>query len=257
MWNRVSSKLAFGLLLSFPVLAGEPSIVVDRGLPQANLNNVSGPQRSNVRWGWQEEGFLGDSFRIGAPGEHWVIDSIRTWVVPGNSEHTQRFLGDFFKDVRLYLGAESDDLTPVAAGQLTPGSDEASNSSIRVSEASREGNLPYDDFGARLRIWQVEFTGLNWTVQGGRDQRFGVWGLGRSVPGTGKTFTWYNHASNARLSVSQQDGADNRMILFTGAGRAQGDFNAEGNGWDKPADINIQVFAHRADGSARRLPVKK
>jgi hypothetical protein len=258
MRNRVYSKLAFGLFLSLPALAGDSAVVVDRGLPQANLNNVSGPQRSNVRWGWQDEGFLGDSFQIGAPGERWVIDSIRTWVVPGNSEHAHRFLGDFFKDVRLYLGADKDDLTPVSAAQLVPGSDEASNAAIRVSEATREGNLLYDDFGAKLRIWQVEFSGLNWTVEGGREQRFGVWGLGRNVPGSeGRTYTWYNHASNARLSVAQQDGADNKMILFNGSGRTQRDFNAEGNGWDKPADINVQVIAHRVDGNGRRVTVRR
>jgi len=27
----------------------------------------------------------------------------------------------------------------------------------------------------------------------------------------------------------------------------KGKFNTEGNGWDKSADINVQVFAHRVD----------
>ena len=62
---------------------------------------------------------------------------------------------------------------------------------------------------------------------------------------------WYNHASNARMSVAQQDGADGKMLLFNGAGRSRGEFNAEGNGWDKPADINVQIFAHRVDAPRR------
>ncbi len=193
-------------------------LVVNRGLPQANLNNVSGPSRSNVRWGWHDEGFLGDSFSIGAPGERWVIDSIRTWVVPGNAEHALPHLGDFYKDVRLYFGGPEEDLTPASTGQLSAASDESGNPNIRISEATREGTLFYDDFGANLRIWQVEFSNLDMAVEGGLQYRFGVWGLGRQVPGTeDRTYMWYNHASNARLSVS-----------------------------------NVQVFAHRVDVHRRQ-----
>src|SRR5262245_15952531 len=261
LWNNafmLNRSLTVGILLSLPVLSGDSTIVVDRGLPQANLNNVSGPQRSNVRWGWHEEGFLGDSFSIGEPGEKWVIDSIRTWVVPGNAAHAHPNLGDFFKDVRLYLSGPDEDLTPVSTGQFSPHSDLISNADIAITEATREGTLFYDDFGASMRIWQVEFRNLNITVDGGAQQRFGVWGIGRSVPGTeDKTYTWYNHASNARLSVARQDGADGKMILFNGSGRSKGDFNAEGNGWDKPADINVQVIAHRLDSRPQRPAVRK
>jgi hypothetical protein len=35
------------------------------------------------------------------------------------------------------------------------------------------------------------------------------------------------------------------MLLFEGSGRFQQTFQAKGNGWDKDADINVQVFAHR------------
>ncbi len=62
----------------------------------------------------------------------------------------------------------------------------------------------------------------------------------------GQTYTWYNHASNASLSGARQDGAEGVMLLFDAAGRSEGVFNAEGNGWDKPANINVQVFAHPA-----------
>src|SRR5688572_8447336 len=239
----MKSNYIFLFLLAAPAIAQQSRVVVDRGLPQANLNNVSGPSRSNVRWGWDDAGFLGDSFAIGAPGERWVIDSVRTWVVPGNAAYAHQHLGNFYKDVRLYFGGPGEDLTPRITGQLSVDSDDTSDSRIRISEATREGTLLYDDFGASLRIWQVEFSNLEMAVEGGSHYRFGVWGLGRSVPGTeDRTYTWYNHASNARLSVSQQDGADGKMLLFNGAGRTKGEFNAEGNGWDKPADINVQIF---------------
>src|ERR1700724_653618 len=93
--NRVTA-LASWLLLALPAMAADSVLAVDRGLPQNNLNNASGPTRSNVRWGWHDHGFLGDDFTIGAPGEHWVIDSIRTWAVPGGAENNPEDMGDFY-----------------------------------------------------------------------------------------------------------------------------------------------------------------
>ena len=237
--------------VAIPVFAADPSLVVDRGLPQSNLNNASGPVRSNVRWGWHDHGFLGDDFTIGAPGERWVIDSIRTWAVPGTSQFNLPHLGDYYKDVRLHFGTA--DLTPVSTTQLTEGSDETSNPDVRLSDAAASGAMAYDDFGTSLRVWQIDFTNLNLRVEGGATYRFGVWGNGRAVPGMeGKQFMWYNHASNAPLSGGKQDGADGSMLKFDAAGRYEGTFTAQGNGWDKSADINVQVFAHRVDNQVAR-----
>src|SRR6266571_2864003 len=195
------------LALALPAMAADSILAVDRGLPQNNLNNASGTVRSNVRWGWHDHGFLGDDFTIGAPGEHWVIDAIRTWTVPGHSEAMAARLSDFYQDVRLYLG--SSDLTPVATALLVDGTDEIDNQNVRISEATRNGALLYDDFGTSLRIWQIDFTNLNIPVRGGSKTRFGVWGMGRAIPGQdGKTYMWYNHGSNAALSGNRQDGAD-------------------------------------------------
>jgi hypothetical protein len=99
-----------------------------------------------------------------------------------------------------------------------------------------------------MRVWQVDFTSLNARVEGGRKYRFGVWGAGRANTNQqGKTYLWFNYASNAALSGAKQDGADGITLEFDGAGRYQGDFKTEGSIWDKPADINVQVFAHRTD----------
>jgi hypothetical protein len=248
--SRRVSLLGIWISFAIPVFAADPALVVDRGLPQANLNNASGPVRSNVRWGWHNHGFLGDDFSIGAPGEHWVIDSIRTWAVPGTSEFNLPHLGDYYKDVRLHFG--TGDLTPVATAQLTEGTDDISNPDVRISDAGASGALPYDDFGTPLRVWQVDFTNLSLHVEGGTTYRFGVWGNGRPVPGVeGKQFMWYNHASNAPLSGGKQEGANGSMLKFDAAGRYEGTFTAEGNGWDKVADINVQVFAHRVDAFPR------
>ncbi len=243
-----------GLVLASAAWAADPQLVVDRGLPQANWNNVSGAARSNVRWYNEEGSFLGDSFTIGAPGETWMIDSIRTWTVPGLHDADPDHLGDFFQDVRLYVGSAGGGITPRVSAVLSPGSDETSDANVRISEASQAGAALYDDFGVGLRIWQIDFQQLNLLVKGGAPYSFGVWGMGREIPGdTGKTYLWFNHASNASLSGARQDGADGAMLMFDGSGAARGSFNAQGNGWDKDSDINVQVFAHRVDLRRREL----
>ena len=235
-----------GLLVVMPAFAADSVLVVDRGLPKTNLNNASGSARSNVRWGWNDNGFLGDDFTIGSAGEQWVIDSIRTWAVPGGAGATLQHIGDFYQDVRLYFG--QGDVSPVSTAQLSSGSDVSSNAAVKVSDATQNGALLYDDFGTSLRIWQIDFNNLGLSVEGGAKYSFGVWGMGRAVPGKDEhVFSWYNHASNAGLSGTKQDGADGQMLLFNVAGRLEGPHNAEGNGWDKPADINVLVFAHRVD----------
>ena len=195
--QRVCLFAVSAAAMGWPARAADSVLVVDRGLPQINLNNDSGTVRSNVRWSWQDYGFLGDDFTIGEPGERWVIDSIRTWAVPGGAEANGQHLGDYFQDVRLHFGMS--DVTPVATAQLSMGSDATSNPDVRVADASAAGALLYDDFGARLRVWQIDFGNLNLAVDGGTKCRFGVWGMGRPTPGSDKAFTWYNHASNAGI----------------------------------------------------------
>jgi hypothetical protein len=232
------------LILASPAFAAEAAPAVDRGLPKLNLNNQSGGARSNVRWSWYDHGFLGDDFSIGSPGERWVIDSIRTWAVPGTPAASASRLGDHFEDVRLYFGASASGITPILASQLRSGTDSTADSRIRISEAA--GELPYDNFGDQLRVWQIDFTGLDLVIEGGAKYRFGVWGMGRPIAGAGgKRYAWFNHASNAAFGAAGEDNADGVMLLFDAAGRFESSFSSEGSGWDKQADINVQVFARR------------
>jgi hypothetical protein len=48
------------LLCALPAMAADSVLAVDRGLPLQNLNNASGSVRSNVRWGGDNQGFIGD-----------------------------------------------------------------------------------------------------------------------------------------------------------------------------------------------------
>ncbi len=247
--NR-KSTLPLCFLLAVPAFAADSVMVVDRGLPQSNLGAIAGSARSNLRLSVQADAFMGDDFTIGKPGEKWVIDSIRVWTVPGLGTPPALHLGDYFADTRLYFGS-GEDVSPVVTAQLTAGSDETSNANVKVTDAIANGAQLYDDFGKGLRIWQVDFQNLNLSAEGGTKYTFGVWGMGRSNPAReGHSYMWFNHASNAALSGSRQDGADGRIREFDGAGRYQGDLTTENNGWDKGADINVQVFAHRVKATS-------
>jgi hypothetical protein len=241
-WKTCSLYFA----LAWPVMAAVPALVVDRGLAQANLNGSAGNYRSNVRWSLYDSGFLGDDFSVGNAGETWVIDSIRVWTVPGNAANNPQHLGDFYQDVRLYFGADREGLTPILTGQLKAASDESSNANIVISDATQAAK-PYDDFGANLRVWQIDFNQLNVQVQGGVKYAFGAFGLGRPrADNAAKTYAWFNAASNAELAAAKQDGADGEMLLFSSGGRFKNVFDGKGAGWDKSSDIDVQVFAHQA-----------
>jgi hypothetical protein len=240
--------LWLGCVVLAPAFGASAAMVVDRGLPTGNVNNVSDPSRSNVRWSWYDHGFVGDDFTVGGLGERWVIDGIRTWTVPGTQSMDPEHIGDLYQDVRLYFGGEDSGLTPVASATLASGSDETGTPNIQLTPVAGAGTTPYNEFGKDLRTWQVDFQNLNLAVEGGKAYRFGVWGMGRPIPGRdGKSYAWFNHASNAELSIAAQDGADGQLMLFDSGGRFEGTFQGKGSGWDKPADINVQVFAHRVD----------
>jgi hypothetical protein len=244
-WKTYSIYLA----LAFPVAAAGPALVVDRGLPQANLNNSTG-YRSNIRWSSYESGFLGDDFTVGAAGESWVIDAIRVWTVPGVHGQDPQQLGDSYQDVRLYFGDTKGGISPVMSGLLKAGSSEPSNANIKISDATSAGGHYYEDFGTNMRVWQIDFTQLNLAVEGGAKYRFGAFGLGRPDGRAGakaKTNAWFNVATNAELAGAKQDGADGEMLVFGSGGKFEKAFDGKGAGWDKSSDINVQVFGHRVD----------
>jgi hypothetical protein len=234
------------LVVAVAAYAADPVLVVDRGLPQSNLNMASGDSRANIRWSGEDHGFVGDDFTVGAPGETWVIDSIRTWAAPPMLTTSSKHLGDLYQDVRLYFGPSGNALTPIQSSTLATGSDTADNAAVKFTDLTQSGATPYEEFGKDLRVVQVEFTRLNMTVQGGTKYAFGVWGMGRTVAGKeDKIYPWFNLGSNAALSAARQDGSDDTLLLFDGGGKFEGPFNSKGQQWDKSSDINVQVFAHR------------
>lgn len=244
--NRLRAIALF--VLPCGLLFAQGQLVVDRGLPKANLNNSAGVEsRSNVRWSMYEEGFVGDDLVIGDRGERWVIDKLRMWTVPGGKTGVPNYLGDFYEDVRLYFGREKGGVSPVATGLFELNSNQTSNADIAIAPAAEEPAFSYDDFGTTVRVWQVDFNNLNLAVRGGEKYLFSAFGLGRQIAlEPDRTYPWFNHASNMVFGGAKSDGADNRMRLFRASGKADGVYFSEEKDWNKSSDLNVQVWAHRA-----------
>jgi hypothetical protein len=244
---RCSTILTIGSLLALGYTTQADAVLLfDRGLPETNLNNISGSQRSNVVWATnaQNPGFFGDNFTIGNVGETYKIDNVRTWVVAGSSLNNSSNLGNWFESITLLTGNATDsNISSLISTNLeTDGT--LSNSNISLTKVTYPdiNSSSYDNFGNFFSIWQVDFTNLNWTVVGGIEYNFGVQGIGRQIPNSSNFYSWFNHASNADLSGSSQDGADNQIIQFDTSGNLVSYLNTQGNGWDKSSDINIKIF---------------
>jgi len=228
----------------------------DRGLPTANLNNAAGANRSNVAWGFgyeagegNNEWFTGDDFTLPAnsPGKVWRVTKIRIWAVAGAAGDPGFKLGDRYYNVTLYGSGGHGAVVPIKSGDIAPGTNTAlipgtttANPDITFTPVQYAGGLDYQTgSGAFAQIWQTDFVNLDWLVPGGRPIRFGVHGLVYDNVNR----VWFNHASNAALSGSTQDGADDLMRDFYVHNLQSGDgtWDSDGYGWDKSSDINVQV----------------
>ena len=235
----------FLLITTSFAFAGDSQMVIDRGLPQANLNNASGINlRSNIRWSLYRQGFVGDTLQVGQPGEHWVIDRVRVWAVPGVGGQQPANLGDVYQDVRLYFG--TGDVSPVASARLEPGSNETGNANVSIRQETDGRAVQYEDFGANLNVWQIEFQNLNLAVDGGREYNFASYGMGRPMETKqGEPYPWFSHGSNAELSGSKQEGANGKLLLFEPSGLFAEQFDSRQQSWNKSSDLNVQVWAHQ------------
>ena len=252
--------LKLGTFLFFTAsfaFAGESQLVIDRGLPQSNLNDASGINlRSNIRWSLYRQGFVGDSLQIGQPGEHWVIDRVRVWAVPGVGGEQPATLGDVYQDIRLYFG--TGDVTPVVTARLEKGSDETASTDISIRQETDGRAVQYEDFGANLKVWQIEFQNLNLSVDGGKEYNFASYGMGRPMDlDQGEPYPWFSHGSNAELSGVKQEGANGKLLLFEPAGLFAGQFDSRQQSWNKSSDLNVQVWAHQESTGPAQNPRRK
>jgi hypothetical protein len=225
---RILPLALLGLtILASPGIAAADTIVVDRGLPTANLNNIAGSNRSNVAWAdVPVADFFGDTFTLpGAGGAVYSIDTIQTWVA--SSATSVSALEAIFPTITLFTGTGTSLTATATSPTITP--------------VTYAGGASYQTTsGSFINLYQVDFTSLNIVATGGTTMSFGV-------EGTGTGAFWFSHASNATLSGSPQDSADNVMQEYSWSGSGDptyvGSFNSNGDGWDKSSDINVQVFA--------------
>jgi len=203
-------------------------LLFDRGLPTANLNNAAGANRSNVAWGDTPSTMYlpGDNFTLSGSGSYNVT-TITVWAVqPTNTG-----------SLSLWLGPQGGTISNIGAP--------ASVTSVTYSD----GTTYQGSSGSFLNLYQVNFT-INQVLNAGTYDFFLG---GTSSDGN----TAYLHASNAALSGSPQQGADDTFLWLNSAtgqvltwySGTGGGTSAFGPGWDKNSDANVQVY-----GSAVPLP---
>lgn len=258
-------KSGWGVAILLVASAAQAIMVVDRGLPVANLNNAAGVNRSNVAWAAGDftdmtgtyQYITGDDFTLPGTGPGWQIDTIRTWIIGGTGNNdlnltNDQFLGLFLTDVSLYVGAASATTIPrVSLENFVGGASDATVGpnvvATRVQYAPAGEGDYQDPSGGHFTVVQLDFNNLNLTFAPGAAVQFAVqvnptYGVGA-----------FNHASNAALSGNLQQGSDDlfREFLITGGG-ATADLNSVVSSgpvppnfynWDKASDINVQVFA--------------
>jgi hypothetical protein len=216
-------SLAAAALISTAAQASP--LLVDRGLPSANLNNASGANRSNVAWtdggyvSTSDYWLVGDTF-TNTSGQSWHIDTIRMWTV-GSTSTTSLWGGLAGGSIAVVSSAGA------IAGPMT-----------YADTSTYQGSS-----GSLVNMFQVDFA-VDITLAAGDTYEF-------YLDGTGGTYVVpFAHASNAALSGTPQDGADGLMLggqvvggLFDTGTRYTWTSQAPGV-WDKTSDINVQVMGN-------------
>jgi hypothetical protein len=211
------------------------SLLFDRGLPTTNLNSDAGDYRSNVSWA--------NGQPSSTPAEYWLpgddvvlpgsglyhIDTIRVWAVnSGTSDFT------------------------LLAGSNTSYGDIFTNYTATQAKYTDTDLYYQGSLGLDRVIYQLDFT-INKDVMAGKYYFF--LNGPRSIY-SGGSATPYLHASNAALSGSTQNGADNlfqwlhindNIIIGVDS------WNSSGDGWDKSSDANVQVYGTKVPEPATML----
>ncbi|MEM7629988.1 MAG: hypothetical protein AAF356_11300 [Planctomycetota bacterium] len=246
--NATTITAAAALFALAAGAAHAQTLVFDRGLPDANLNNAANANRSNVAWGYGQSGSpftTGDDFTLGATGDAtntvWRVDTIRMWIIAGAAGDSGFDLSQRYNDAQLYVKNGAAATTLAQSGNFIAGSNNTDNADISISAVQYAGGQDYQTTtGPLAQVWQIDFTNLNLIVNPGDAVEF--YAFGEAIdPASG---VWFNLASNAALSGTTQDGADDLYRFLQVDNFANtGAVDSNGNGWDKSSDLNVQVFA--------------
>jgi hypothetical protein len=224
------AALAAGVLLASAMPVQAAGVLLDRGLPTANLNDTAGPDRSNVRW-WSgvynspnDYVVLGDSFTNNT-GSSWAITKLRMWVV------------DEFDTVSLFGGkAGSGSYGVASSGFSRSGPVLYANGETYSDVFPPPGPNPW-------AMYEVVFD-VNILLAAGETYQYFFDGAHSSYSGAPLL-----HASNAALSGSMQAGSDDTMLEAMVVGgvlqvASISSWSSQGNGWDKASDFNVQVIGN-------------
>jgi len=230
--KRRTSTWLSGLMLAGALLVGSPlvaaqTLVFDRGLPTANLNNAAGANQSNVEWAdvetLPETPWLpGDDFTLPGTGPY-VVSTIRVW----STDNTGLSL----------------------RGGVAGGTIGVISSTYTATAVTYTNSESYQTSGgAFLTLYQIDFS-VNISLNGGVTYQYFLDG---PPIASGTDFQGASlHASNAALSGSTQTGADD-TFLFLGNDGTVYTWNSQTGagtycpgcvGWNKTSDGNVQVFA--------------
>jgi hypothetical protein len=229
----MNKKMALSAGLTALVLAGlvgvtsaNATILVDRGLPTTNVNSGNSSQ-SNVQWADGEPSATsnfylpGDDFTLAGSGAY-NVNTIRVW----STDNTGLSL----------------------LGGLAGGSIALQSSGFTATQVTYSNGQGYQDSsGAFNTLYQIDFS-VNIALNGGQAYQFFLDGPAIAFSGGGYRNDFLL-ASNAALSGSPQQGADDTFLWLAPGGTVEtwlsgtgGGTTGWGPGWDKNTDANVQVF---------------
>jgi len=245
--QKIFTRASFlGLVLTLGLTnSASASVILDRGLPDStNVNDGAGNNRSNVSWisGFTAGDYflVGDDFKFSNDG---TVDSITVYEV-ANSLGVGSDPGSEFNSVTLYYGGVATLDQSTSAYTSQPITYQLGGENYQGSS----GNF-YD-------IYALTFSGLNFAVTANTLYGFAVDavpGPNDAIPGVPNTLAL--HASNAALSGTPQQGADNLFRYYSAANQGAASFAFAGfcdtdssdvgpnacGGWDKSSDINVTI----------------
>ena len=224
-WNKTSD--ANVQVFADPVQPVTGVLVFDRGLPDENLNNAAGDERSNVEWADVETSpetpwLPGDDFTLGGSGAY-VVKTIRVWSTDSVG-----------LDLRGGIAGTSIALIP---------------NTYTVRPVTYVNSETYQrSAGDLLPLYQIDFN-VDIPLDGGVTFQYFL--DGPATPSGSDSMGTRLHASNAARSGSTQMGADDNFLYLGGDGTVYtwNTLTGEGTycpgcvGWDKTSDGNVQVFA--------------
>jgi len=220
----MKKTLVFSISL-VAAMSASADLLVDRGLPTANLNNAAGANRANVAWAFSEYTspdyfMVGDTF-ANTSSQTWDINQITLWSVGTTTT------------AALWGGV---------AGSAIVAVDSLYTQTL-VTYA--DGSTYQGTSGDSINMYQLNFA-VNIALAPGQTYDFFLNGSG-SGDGTQIPFV---HASNAALSGSPQQQADNTMLYAEVVNgvvdpvNGVGPWSSDGDGWDKASDVNVQVYGN-------------